>query len=146
MELFGFGPHLVVDGHHASPEKLDDEVLLARALSELPSVLSMTVVVPPRVERVYGSSTDDAGLTGVVLVAESHVAIHTFPSRGFMSVDVFSCREFDVQRAVSYLVEHFDLGRFETHFNNRGKEFPKDPELVGRIVRGEREYLEARIA
>jgi len=39
----------------------------------------------------------------------------------------------------------FQVGRFETHFINRGREFPKDPLEIDRIVRGEREYLEARL-
>lgn len=145
MELFGFGPHLVVDGQHASPERLDDAALVTQALSELAGILNMTVVAPPRVERLDGSPFE-AGLSGVVLIAESHIALHTFPARGVLGMDLFSCREFDVQRAVSYLAQTFELGRYETHFNNRGREFPKDPERVSRILRGDREYLEARLA
>lgn len=145
MELFGFGPHLVVDGQHASPEKLDDADLVARALSELADILNMAVVGPPRVERVEGRP-EEAGLSGVVMVAASHIALHTFPARGVLGMDLFSCREFDVQRAVSCLAQTFELGRFETHFNNRGREFPKDPQALARVLRGDRDYLEARLA
>ena len=41
--------------------------------------------------------------------------------------------------------EVFEIRRYETYMINRGKEFPKDPELARQIVLGEREYLEARV-
>lgn len=146
MELFGFGPHLMIDGYHANPEKLADLVLVAQLLADLPLELHMQPIMAPQVQQLDGLSPEGRGLSGVVLVAESHIAIHTFPERGFLSVDIFSCREFDVQQALAVLVERFDVGRFETHFINRGKEFPKDIAGAQRIVAGEREYLEARIA
>lgn len=146
MELFGFGPHLMIDGYHASSEKLDDLDLIERVLEELPTQLGMTKLMAPHVRRYAGTTAQDGGVTGVVVIAESHIAIHTFPQRGFLSVDVFSCKDFDVQKALNSLIEHFEVGRYDTHFINRGKEFPKDLHAVERIVRGEREYLEARIA
>ena len=146
MELFGFGPHLMVDGYHANPEKLDDMTLIQRVLEELPGEMDMTKVLPPHVQRYQGITDEDHGITGVVIIAESHIAIHTFPKRGFLSVDIFSCKEFDVQKTLNYLIDHFELGRYDTHLINRGKEFPKDMQEVQRIVSGEREYLEARIA
>lgn len=43
------------------------------------------------------------------------------------------------------MVEHFEIGRYETYLINRGKEYPKDLELARQIVAGEREYVQARI-
>lgn len=146
MELFGFGPHLMIDGYHANAQKLDDLDLIRGVLDDLPAHMDMTKVMAPHVQRYGGLIPADSGVTGVVIVAESHIAIHTFPQRGFLSVDVFSCKEFDVQRALTYLVDSFEMGRFETHFINRGKEFPKDLAEVQRILSGEREYVEARLA
>ncbi|HWG85105.1 MAG TPA: adenosylmethionine decarboxylase [Deinococcales bacterium] len=145
MELFGFGPHLMIDGYHASQEKLADVELIRSVLDRLPEEMEMTKIMPPQVFR-YGEGTDESGVTGVVIIAESHIAIHTFPDRGFLSVDVFSCKDFDVSRAVTNLVAAFDIGRYDTYFINRGKEYPRDEAAVERIVHGEREYLEARIA
>jgi S-adenosylmethionine decarboxylase len=146
MELFGFGPHLMIDGYHANPERLGNAELIRQVLEELPTEMDMTKVMTPHVQAYEGSTSEDAGFTGVVIIAESHIAIHTFPKRGFLSVDVFSCKEFDVQKALNYLIESFEMGRYDTHFINRGKEFPKDLAEVERIMSGEREYLEARIA
>ncbi|WP_026234731.1 adenosylmethionine decarboxylase [Calidithermus timidus] len=145
MELFGFGPHLMIDGYNANAEKLADFELVRRVLDELPTEMGMTKVLPPFVYRYDGQGGQSTGVTGVVLIAESHIAIHTFPEKRFVSVDIFSCKEFDLSKALSSVVEKFEIGRYETYLINRGKEFPKDPDLARQIVLGEREYLEARV-
>lgn len=145
MELFGFGPHLMIDGYHANAEKLADFELVRRVLEELPQEMQMTKVLPPIVQRYAEHPGHSEGVTGVVLIAESHIAIHTFPSQRFISVDIFSCKEFDLGLALGSVVERFEIGRYETYLINRGKEYPKDVELARQIIAGEREYLEARV-
>lgn len=146
MELFGFGPHLMIDGYHADADKLDSVDLITGVLGSLPDEMEMTKIMAPRVVRHEGLRPEDAGVSGVVIIAESHIVIHTFPKKRFLSVDVFSCKDFDVQKAVSSLVAAFDIGRYDTHFINRGKEFPRDLAAVEKIVAGDRDYVEARIA
>lgn len=136
----------MIDGYHADSAKLDDLELIRGILDRLPAEMEMTKILPPHVFRYDGLKLEDAGVTGVVIIAESHIAIHTFPHKRFLSVDVFSCKDFDAQRAVQSVVASFDIGRYDTYFINRGKEFPRDLAAVEKIVQGEREYLEARIA
>lgn len=143
VELFGFGPHLMIDGYSANPDRLRDAELVRQVLDELPEEMEMTKVLPPFVYS-YGQNGEE-GVTGVVIIAESHIAIHTFPKKAFLSVDIFSCKAFDVAKALKYLAEKFEIGRYETHMINRGKEFPKDLELARKFILGEREYLEARL-
>jgi S-adenosylmethionine decarboxylase len=145
LELFGFGPHLMIDGYQASTEKLADFELIRRVLDELPTEMEMTKVLHPIVQRFGGEPGTASGVSGVVIIAESHIAIHTFPQQRFISVDIFSCKAFDLARAVQRIVDVFEVGRHETHMINRGKEFPKDPEMARQIVFGEREYVEARL-
>ncbi|MBI2096608.1 MAG: adenosylmethionine decarboxylase [Candidatus Sungbacteria bacterium] len=38
-----------------------------------------------------GSNVTDGGITGVIVVSESHLAIHTWPEKGFVNFDVFFC-------------------------------------------------------
>ncbi len=145
LELFGFGPHLMVDGYQANPSKLDDEELIRQVLDELPREMSMTKILPPHVSRHQGRTDEENGITGVVIIAESHISIQTFPKRSFLSVDVFSCKGFDAQAAQDWLVQRFEIGRCDSHFINRGKELPRDLAEVDRILSGEREYIGARI-
>lgn len=146
MELFGFGPHLMIDGYHADPALLDSIDVVTRVLDDLPDQMEMTKITPPNVMRYSGLRPEDAGVTGVVIIAESHIAIHTFPHKGFLSIDIFSCKSFDAQKAVQSLIDAFRIGRCDTHFINRGKEFPKDLESAQRIVSGDRDYVSTRAA
>ncbi len=146
VELFGFGPHLMIDGSHASAQRLEDPDLVRHVLDELPGEIELTKLLPPDLRHFTGVREEDGGISGVVLLAESHVAIHAFPRRGVLSADIFSCKAFDAQKAVDYLVERFEVGRYDIRLINRGKEFPKNVGAALRIVSGEREYVEARLS
>jgi len=136
----------MIDGYAANAHKLADFELVRKVLEELPEEMHMTKVLPPIVQRYDGQLGHAEGVTGVVLIAESHVAIHTFPGQRFISVDIFSCKEFDLGLALKSVVERFEIGRYETYLINRGKEYPKDISMARQIISGEREYLQARIA
>ena len=58
------------------------------------------------------SALDDAryGHSGVVLLYESHAAIHTYPARRSLFLDVFSCKLFDVRSVVQ--ISHETFGNF----------------------------------
>jgi S-adenosylmethionine decarboxylase len=45
-----------------------------------------------------------SGVTGVVLLEESHISIHTWPNDGFAAIDIFMCGEMSVDIAIDYLV------------------------------------------
>jgi len=47
VELFGFGPHLMIDGYNANPDRLRDAELVRQVLDELPEEMGMTKVFPP---------------------------------------------------------------------------------------------------
>ena len=61
------------------------------------------------------------GVSGVVVIAESHLAIHTWPEYRFAAVDVFSCGEvLQPQLAAEYLAERFTAGRISVVELGRG--------------------------
>ena len=55
-----------------------------------------------RKDKVYGFSS-------FVMIAESHISIHTFPEACFFSFDCYSCKNFDHQKVVDQLSKHFDI-------------------------------------
>lgn len=74
-----------------------------------------------------------------MLIATSHISIHTFVHQRYASVDIFSCKEFDTGRAQNYVFSKLKAKKMETNLLSRGKEFPKEVEKAKAVVLNERE-------
>lgn len=62
------------------------------------------------------------GITGIVILAESHIAIHTWPECAYMAVDIFTCGKQSMPyRALEYLKEQFKPKKVKIMFIKRGK-------------------------
>ncbi|MBK9142648.1 MAG: adenosylmethionine decarboxylase [Candidatus Melainabacteria bacterium] len=136
-----FGPHLILEAYGCPREKLADLNALSTMLDAYPKRLDMTKIMPPYVFTYHGSVEDDWGVSGVILIAESHISIHTFPDKGFATLDIFSCREFDVEDAIDYFQAHYEPESYDKHLLMRGREFPRSLGRARAIVEGERERV-----
>ena len=134
--------HLTIDGFRANPEKLASEALVQELLDGYPERIGMTKIAPAHVQRYTGSKSDDWGVSGFVLIAESHIAIHTFPERGYVWIDVFSCKGFDADDAVAYASTAFETESVCTRTLERGLEYPHDVGEAIPLAREERRGLE----
>ena len=130
--------HLTIDGFGGSAAKLGSETLVRSLLDRYPGAINMTKITSPMVMEYVGDKPEDWGVTGFVIIAESHISIHTFPDRGYVWVDVFSCKEFDTDGATDMIVEAFDLERITCHKLPRGLEFPHAIDAATPIAMGER--------
>jgi S-adenosylmethionine decarboxylase len=134
----GFGPHLVLDGYGCEYDRLTDLSLIYRFLDECPERIGMTKIMPPYVFKYTGANPKDWGVSGFVLIAESHISIHTFPEKRYLSLDIFSCKDFDPAEAIGFASERFLLEHYEHQLLSRGQEFPHDVIRSARIVESER--------
>ena len=116
--------HLTIDGFGGDPEKLASEELVRGLLDRYPESIGMTKIAPPYVQEYVGSKPEDWGVSGFVLIAESHIAVHTFPERGYVWADIFSCKAFDADEAIRRVSEAFQLGDARTRILDRGLEYP----------------------
>lgn len=124
-----FGCHLTLDGYGGSTERLNDSALIRELFATLPTRLGMYPLHSPEVLHVPPlSEKDGGGYSGFVIVAESHISLHTFPDRGFVSADVYTCRStMDIQAVVDQFNEAFALTEVETHFILRGQRYHQQP-------------------
>lgn len=83
----GVGRHLIVEMFECDPKALDSLDTVKSALIEA-SVASNSTVVGFDFYRFKPH-----GVSGYVLIAESHISIHTWPEYGYAAVDVFTCGE-----------------------------------------------------
>lgn len=130
--------HLVLDGYGGNPQKLQDFDYIYELLDSYPSQIAMHKIMPPYVFKYRGVKEEDWGISGFVLIAESHISIHTFPDRAYVNIDIFSCKAFDAQSAVYFLQQHFQLAKVTSKILPRGLEYPTDLGKAASVVRDER--------
>lgn len=123
-----FGPHLMLDLKMCDKEKLADYELVFNILNELPEKIGMTKITQPYVFPYSGLVPEDKGITGTVIIAESHISIHTFQEKDYCFVDVFSCKDFDVEFAAKYIIEAFGSKKYDKFVVMRGKDFVRFPQ------------------
>ena len=121
MKPTHFGVHLTFDGYGGSYDKLNDEKLVRQVLFDLPNVLGMNLLAPPQVFFAAGKVKDPGGWSGFVVIQESHISLHTFPAKGFLSADVYTCQnELAQNTVIEYLSKVFEIKKTETNLIIRG--------------------------
>ena len=127
--------HLVVDGYGADSERLKDTDLVYRFLDEYPAAIGMTKIVPPQVYTYHGKTPQDWGVSGFVIIAESHISIHTFPDRRYINIDIFSCKEFDAAASLDIVKSTFSLPEVRVWALERGIDYATSREGYNGMVR-----------
>ena len=130
--------HVTIDGFGGNPAQLANEPLVRELLDRYPGEIGMTKISEPHVFEYHGDKPDDWGVSGFVLIAESHIAIHTFPEHGQVWVDIFSCKGFDAIPAIDRIVDAFGLESTRVNKLERGLEYPHDVQASIPLNRTER--------
>ena len=68
----------------------------------------------------YHPFGEGMGVSGVTVLSESHISVHTWPERNFASIDVFMCGNCDPQTAVDYLQKILEPSSVDHSLNRRG--------------------------
>ena len=134
--------HLVIDGFGGDVGKMWDVELVRQFLNSYPEALGMTRITEPRVLEYQAPKPEDSGVSGFVIIAESHISIHTFPEKSYVNIDLFSCRAFDHQRALQDAKALFDLDEVDTWLLDRGLEWLDERQGLAE-ARRQRAVLEA---
>ncbi len=126
MSTTNFGEHLTIDGYGGDKDALNNQEFVLNCLNDLPNLLGMTQLSKPEVYFAPGNNLKDpGGWSGFVVIQESHISIHTFPARGFVSADVYTCKnEMDTDKIISFFKEKFLLQDIETNLIKRGTRYP----------------------
>lgn len=132
-----FGLHLMLDAYEVDPKLLGDMKRVFRFLNDLPEKIGMKKLTAPMVIDADASATghDPGGITGTVIIAESHISIHTFANRGFFTMDLYSCTDFEeeISRVLEYTKKMFPYKEHELNIVTRGQKYPiKNLEILDR--------------
>ncbi len=108
------GTHLIVDLWEA--ERLDDMEQIEETLRECVAAAGATLL-----HIHLHHFTPNAGVSGVAVLAESHISVHTWPELGYAAFDVFMCGDTKPQAAVEVLREAFKPARLAVTEHLRGR-------------------------
>jgi S-adenosylmethionine decarboxylase len=120
-----FGPHITIDLKGCPKETLSNYNLHFDYLKSLPELINMTPITQPYVFPYSGLVPEDKGITGIVIIAESHISVHSFEEKGYSFIDIFSCKDMDVEKAIQITLDMFKPSDYEINIVKRGKDFPR---------------------
>jgi S-adenosylmethionine decarboxylase proenzyme len=116
--LKALGRHLLVEYRNCDRQLLNDihqiEQLLRRAAKAAGATVVASVFHP----------FSPQGITGVVVVEESHLSIHTWPEHGYAAVDFYTCGDCHPERAHEYLKRELGAESAEVMVVMRGLDTP----------------------
>lgn len=123
-----FGEHLIFDAYGCNPEKLNSPDVCRNVLEDLVKIADMTKLSEPALISAVGNETlggkDPGGISGFVFIAESHISLHTFTKRGFITLDLYSCKPFPTEGVVEYLCDVFETKDINVLKFDRGLRYP----------------------
>ena len=107
------GGHVLLDFWGA--RNLTDSALIERALRDAATAANATIL-----HGHFHQFGENGGISGVLVLAESHISIHTWPEADFAAIDIFMCGKCDPQAAVPVLRKAFRPKRDEVKEERRG--------------------------
>ncbi|MBI2635046.1 MAG: adenosylmethionine decarboxylase [Parcubacteria group bacterium] len=116
-----YGKHLMIDARGIERKKLENHKIVFDFLNDLPQKIGMRKLTIPYV--VFCEEADkkgDWGLSGFVMIYESHISAHTWPELGYVSMDVYSCRDFDDKKTVRLIKQHWGCKTIKASVVRRG--------------------------
>ncbi len=109
------GVHLLIDFWDA--KHLEDQAYIRKALKKAADACGATIL-----RIILHSFGEGSGITGVAVLAESHISIHTWPEIKYIAIDVFVCGSCDPHKAVPVLREFFEPQKINVTEHFRGKD------------------------
>ena len=120
------GKHLLIELEGCPPHLINDLGFIRQSMLTAATEIGATIMG----ESFHRFSPQ--GVSGVVVIAESHISIHTWPEHGYAAADIFTCGQRVVpQRGVDYLVKVFQPQRSSVKELLRGLVAHESPPQTG---------------
>lgn len=97
--------HLLVNVKCRNQELLTSTQALSEWIPRMVKHIKMNIIAGPFCIQY----PDPGGITGVAMLAESHISVHTYPEVGMAYVDIFSCAKFDFDSALRMIKSDFKV-------------------------------------
>jgi S-adenosylmethionine decarboxylase len=109
------GRHLIIELFQCDPTVLNDQKTLESCVLEAVRLSGATTIQP------FFHQFSPHGISGIVLIAESHFAVHTWPEYGYCALDIFTCGDqIKAHEALGFLREKLRAQNVSTMEIKRG--------------------------
>lgn len=109
------GQHLILELTGCPAALLDDPDFVARTMTRAVEVSGATLIKP------FFHQFAPQGVSGVIIISESHFTIHTWPEYGYAAIDVFTCGDvIDMDAAAETLRQGFEATAAQKMLLSRG--------------------------
>jgi len=130
-----YGKHLLIEVITKNPKELTNKKLIKKVFEEISQAINVTAVLPPVIYQFPKKSglpkNISGGLTAFCIIAESHLAIHTWPESNYFAFDLFSCKNFDEKIVIQVLKKNFIIQKLASQIIERGLDINfKDSGLI----------------
>jgi S-adenosylmethionine decarboxylase len=115
-----WGKHLIVDAYGIEHRKLRNQKSIKALLKNLPKKFKMRSLSREVVKKVSSDFYPDWGVSGFIMLYESHISLHTWPEEGYAAMDIYSCKDFDDKAIVKYLKEYWGAPKMKIKVVIRG--------------------------
>ena len=119
------GRHCILELYQCDNAKLNDEAFIRTTLTSSAKIAGATLI------NLVTHSFKPQGVTGLALLAESHISIHTWPEIGYAAIDVFTCGDHTMpEKACKLFFKDFLAKDFS--FQNLAREIPSGIQTLSR--------------
>jgi len=119
------GRHCILELYQCDHARLNDEAFIRTSITSSAKIAGATLI------NLVTHSFKPQGVTGLALLAESHISIHTWPEIGYAAIDVFTCGDHTMpEKACELLAKDF-LSK-NLSFKNIAREIPTGIQTLSR--------------
>lgn len=109
------GKHVILDLYDCPTDLLKNPQEIEQIMEAAATAMQATIV-----QQTFHEFSPH-GVSGVIVIKESHLTIHTWPEHGYAAIDIFTCGTIQMDLGVIFLKEHFQANRTALREIQRGE-------------------------
>jgi S-adenosylmethionine decarboxylase proenzyme len=108
------GKQIILELYQCNAKKLSNPQFIEEVMQQAATAMGATIVT-----SAFHHFAPN-GVSGVVVIQESHLTIHTWPEHHYAAIDIFTCGDIEIQAGVAHLVEVFEAREQSEQILERG--------------------------